>query len=165
MADFTIVHRIDAPELTAAINSLADALRGRPVGTPAVPQEATRPAQEVPAQTVVAPAAPVSGSHPTVAPATNTVNGGASATTAVQSAAPAPATVPAPVTGATSDASSQKVYTFESITAAGSQLLEMGRMNQLMNLLRGYGVQAVTQLKPEQYADVALGLRKLGANI
>ena len=27
MADFVITHRIEAPELTAAINSLADALK------------------------------------------------------------------------------------------------------------------------------------------
>lgn len=143
MTEFTITHRIEAPELSAAIVSLADALKGRAVAVPVAPVVTTPPVQEMPVQAAPAPveAAP----QPTAAPAP------------VQEATPAPA--------ATADPAPAKVYTFEDITAAGSQLLELGKKNQLMELLKGYGVQAVTQLKPEQYADVAKGLKELGANI
>jgi hypothetical protein len=38
-------------------------------------------------------------------------------------------------------------------------------MQQLLELLGRYGVQAVTQLKPEQYGAFATELRALGAQI
>ena len=58
------------------------------------------------------------------------------------------------------------MYTFDDITNAGAQLLEAGKMEQLMGLLKiNYNVQAVTQLRPDQYAAVAADLRKLGARI
>ena len=139
MADFIITHRIEAPELAAALNNLADALKGRSVAVPVAPEATTHPTQENPVQAPVAPHTTAPEQTPTPAPA--------------PVEAPAPAPAPA------------KVYTFEDITNAGSQLLEMNKMPQLMELLKGYGVQAVTQLKPEQYADVAAGLRGLGANI
>ena len=159
MADFTITHRIEAPELTAALNNLAEAIRGgataprpvQPVVTPAV--------QEKPVQAVSE--APV---NPPAAPATNTVNGATTATTPAPTvAAPTPVQTEAkaPATPATS-----KAYTLEDIVNAGSQLLEQGKMPQLMELLnKSFGVQAVTQLKAEQYADVAAALVKLGAKI
>ena len=162
MADITITHKIEAPELAAAINNLADALKNRPVTAPAVPvapAEQTPPPVEKPVEA------------PTNAPVTGAVNGGASVPT--NAPAPAPVEETAPVTGATSDpvpaaptAPAEKVYTFDDITNAGAQLLEAGKMQELMKLLKeGYGVQAVTQLKPEQYAAVADDLRKLGARI
>lgn len=151
MADFIITHRIEAPELTAALNNLADALKGRSVAVPAAPEATTHPAPEMPVQATAEAPTPVPQPTPTPAPV-------AAPTVATPTPAPAPVEAPAP-------APATKVYTFEDITAAGSQLLEMNKMPQLMELLKGYGVQAVTQLKPEQYADVAAGLRGLGANI
>ena len=164
MTEITIIHRIEAPDLSAALNNLADALKARPVAAPAVqnapqPVPATNitPAPETPVQAPVA--APTPAPQPTPIPAA-----------APTVAAPPPA--PAPVEAPTPAPAPAKVYTFEDITNAGSQLLEMDRVNQssekmtqLMELLKGYGVQAVTQLKPEQYADVAAGLRGLGATI
>lgn len=155
MADFTITHRIEAPELAAALNNLADALKARPVAVSTTPEAVTHPAPEKPVQATTTPATPVVGANPTLAPVTPAVQNAAPAAPTV--AAPAPAEAPAPTPA--------KVYTFDDITAAGSQLLELGKLNQLMELLKGYGVQAVTQLKPEQYADVAAGLRELGAKI
>lgn len=169
MADFVITHRIEAPELTAAINSLADALKGRSVSVLDTSSIAAKFQQETPAQAPTTPPVAVQTPTPTAAPATTGVNGASSATT--RAPAPAPVEAPAPAPAATSNpaptpaAPPVKVYTFEDITAAGSQLLELGKMPQLMELLKGYGVQAVTQLKPEQYADVAKGLKELGANI
>ena len=145
MADLIITHRIEAPELAAALNNLADALKSRPVAFPIAKTASPEPVQT---------ATPTTPECPTVAattPDTSAANG------PVASVPNTPVNVPT--------ISTEKVYTFEDITKAGSQLLEQGKMQQLMDLLKGYGVQAVTQLKPEQYADVAAGLQRLGANI
>ncbi len=145
MIEITILHRIEAPDVTAALNNLADALKARSVAAPVV-QYGQRP--DLATDTLSAPETPAQAAMeiPTPVPQPTPV--------------PAPAPVEAPVS-----APATKVYTFEDITAAGSQLLEMNKMSQLMELLKGYGVQAVTQLKPEQYAAVAAGLRGLGAKI
>lgn len=177
MADFIITHRIEAPELVAALNNLADALKNRPVAAPVadkdvLPVKATvdTPVTATPVQAVSE--APVV--NPTVAPVTPIANGPTPATTNAPIAAaptPAPVEAPAPVTTAISNPA-PKVITFEDIALAGGQLLELDakeqsntRMTQLMDLLKSFGVQAITQLKPEQYADVAAGLRELGAKI
>lgn len=161
MAEFTITCRIEAPELVAAINNLADALKDRLVKPcVAIP--------DAPATEVASNSAPVEKlveyplALPTNAPVTDIASGVTGAT--ANAAASATDTVTAPVKPETSEPT-QRVYTFDDITSAGSQLLELGKMSQLMALLKSYGVQAVTQLKPEQYADVAAGLRGLGAKI
>ena len=175
MNGITIKLLIEAPELSAAINHFADALNSHPLNVPTAP--VTVPAasdEQTPAlaeKPVEAPVKAPENVTPINAPVTDAVNGGASAPT--NAPAPATDTAPAPATGATSEpapapvpAPAEKVYTFDDITNAGAQLLEAGKMSDLMKLLKdGYGVQAVTQLKPEQYAAVAADLRKLGANI
>lgn len=153
MADFIITHRIEAPELTTALNNLAEALKGRSVPVLAT-SEVTTHCEAVPVQLTETPVPPVE--MPKVAPTPASQQTSAPAAVAAPTPAPVEPPAAAPV---------KKVYTFEDITAAGSQLLDMNKMPQLMELLKGYGVQAVTQLKPEQYADVAAGLRGLGANI
>ena len=164
MSGFTIKVQIEAPELAAAISNVADAFKNRPVTFPVAPvgiveavAEQTPPPAEKPVE------APQTA--PTAAPVTGAVNGGASVPT--NAPAPAPVEAPAPVNTAISDpAPAGKTYTFDDITNAGAQVLEAGKMADLMKLLKdGYGVQAVTQLKPEQYAAIADDLRKLGANI
>ena len=56
-------------------------------------------------------------------------------------------------------------YTIDQIMAAGATLMDAGRVDDLMNLLRSFGVQAVTDLKPEQMGAFATALRSLGARI
>lgn len=161
MADFTITHRIEAPALVDALNNLAAALSGGPVA--AAPAGEQKPIQFTPKQDTPAQAAPAPVANPTAAPATNTVNGSAPVTTSAPTVAaptPAPNEAPAPAPAATS-----KAITFDDIVSAGSQLLDAGRMGDLLNLLKGFGVQAITQLKPEQFPDVAVALRGLGAKI
>lgn len=125
---------INAPELTAAIRALADAVRPgvapapAPVAPPA-PVPVAPPAAPAPAP--VAPPVPV----PVAPPATSVP------------VAPAPA------------------FTLEQISRAGVQLVDAGKMPQLMGLLNKYGVQAVTQLDPSTYGAVATELRSLGAQI
>ena len=146
MADFTITHRVEAPALVDAINNLANALSGGIV----VPANAKTPGPKAAPAPVENPTpAPVA---PTAAPASS-VN---APTSADIPTAPANADAPSPVA---------KPVTFDEIVTAGSQLLDAGRMADLLNLLKGFGVQAITQLRPEQYADVAVALRGLGAKI
>lgn len=159
MADFTITHRIEAPALVDALNNLAAALSGGPVA--AAPAGEQKPIQFTPKQDTPAQAAPAPVANPTPAPT-------APPATAVSSAnAPTPAATPNAVANAAapSPAATSKAVTFDDIVAAGSQLLDAGRMSDLLNLLKGFGVQAITQLKPEQFPDVAVALRGLGAKI
>lgn len=162
MADITIIHRIEAPGVVEALNNLADALRGRPQAHITGGTEQQHAVQSVPAQVASAPVANPTPA-PAPAPVMNGVSGAASVTTSAPTAAapiPAPAAVLAPAPNVIS-----KPVSFDVIVAAGSQLLEAGRMNDLTAVLGSFGVQALTQLKPEQYSDVAAALRGLGAQI
>jgi uncharacterized membrane protein len=89
----------------------------------------------------------------------------------VAAAAPAPApvqippvaAVPAPVPQAA--APTGLTYTLEQISNAAAPLMDAGRIQDLFNLLQKFGVQAVTQLKPDLYGQFATELRALGAKI
>ncbi len=56
-------------------------------------------------------------------------------------------------------------YTVDQIMAAGATLMDAGKVNELMNLLHSFGVQAVMDLKPEQLGAFATAMRELGAKI
>lgn len=56
-------------------------------------------------------------------------------------------------------------FTIDEITKAGGEFAQAGHMPELVNLLQQFGVQAVTQLKPEQIGPFATALRGLGAKI
>ena len=166
----------EVASLADAINNLAGALRGCPKSAPAVADQ--QPAAQViplntPVQTVsAAPVAPAA--DPTVL-AVNPAPVAAPMPAAPMPAAPMPAApmpAAAPASAAIAPAPVVPVQTapatpvsFDQLVAAGSQLLNVGRMNDLLALLGQFGVQAITQLKPEQYNDVAVALRGLGANI
>lgn len=156
MADFTITHRIEAPALVDALNNLAAALSGGTVA--ATPAEEQKPIQFAPKQDTPAQDAPAPVATPTTAPPATAVSSATAPTPAATPNAVADAAAPSP-------AAATKPVTFDEIVTAGSQLLDAGRMADLLNLLKGFGVQAITQLKPEQYADVAVALRGLGAKI
>lgn len=154
--------KIDVPELVAAVEKLAAAIDKNalnltvpnegtlnitmPAGNaPAAPVAPTAPVQTAPAPVAPAPVAPTAVPNtPPVAPAP----------TATPAAAPAPAV---PVTAPT--------YTLDQIAKAGASLVDAGKMEQLLGLLTKYGVQAVTQLNPDQYGAFATELRALGAQI
>jgi len=145
--------KIDVPELVAAVEKLAAAIDKTALNI-TVPNEGTlnfnmpaAPATPapVPVQTAPAPApAPVAAPVPAAPPV-------APMPTA---AAPTPAV---PVTAPT--------YTLDQIAKAGANLVDAGKMEQLLALLTKYGVQAVTQLTPDQYGAFATELRALGAQI
>ena len=172
---------VEAPDLAASILKLAEAIASGPDPALLIPDEplpvSAYPATPAPAVAPVAPvAAPVSpapvnptpGPAPTMAapvvapvvapspsptPVTNAPTAGP--TSAAPGNTPAPAV---PVTGA-------PAYTLDQISWAGASLVDAGKMQQLLELLGRYGVQAVTQLKPEQYGAFATELRGLGAQI
>lgn len=119
-----------------------------PVATPVIPAPVppvtTPPASAVPTQPTPAPVA-----TPTPAPAP---------AAPAQTAAP---TNPAPVVPVTT----APTYTLDQIAKAGASLVDAGKMEQLLALLAKYGVQAVTQLQPDQYGVFATELRTLGAQL
>lgn len=131
--------KIDVPELVAAVEKLAAAIDKTALNI-TVPNEGTLNFNMPAGNTPVAPA-PVQ-TAPTPAPV------------AAPASAPAPAV---PVTAPT--------YTLDQIAKAGANLVDAGKMEQLLALLTKYGVQAVTQLTPDQYGAFATELRALGAQI
>lgn len=137
--------KIDVPELVAAVEKLAAAIDKTALNI-TVPNEGTlnfnMPAGNAPV------AAPASAPAPAPTPAAPPV------TPMPTVAAPAPAV---PVTAPT--------YTLDQIAKAGANLVDAGKMEQLLALLTKYGVQAVTQLTPDQYGAFATELRALGAQI
>ena len=130
---------IEATELANAINNLAAAMGG-----------AKHP---ISAQTAV-PAAPAAQA---AAPATQQT----AAPTAPAPASAAPMNYPAPGV----PLAQPPKYTVDQIMAAGAMLMDAGKVNELMNLLHSFGVQAVMDLKPEQLGAFATALRELGAKI
>lgn len=143
--------KIDVPELVAAVEKLAAAIDKTALNI-TVPNEGTlnfntpggnAPVAPAPVQTAPTPA-PVAAPAPAPTPVTPMPT----------AAAPAPAV---PVTAPT--------YTLDQIAKAGANLVDAGKMEQLLALLTKYGVQAVTQLTPDQYGAFATELRALGAQI
>ena len=159
---------VEAPDLAASILKLAEAIASGPDPALLIPDEPL-PVSAYPATPVAAPvspapvnptpgpapttAAPVVAPSPSPTPVTNAPTAGP--TSAAPGNTPAPAV---PVTGA-------PAYTLDQISRAGASLVDAGKMQQLLELLGRYGVQAVTQLKPEQYGAFATELRALGAQI
>lgn len=132
---------VEAPDLAASIIKLAEAIASGPDPNLLTPDE-PRPVATYP--TTPPPAPPVEAPAPPAGP-----------TSAAPGSTPAPAV---PV-------SSAPTYTLDQISRAGASLVDAGKMEQLLGLLGRYGVQAVTQLQPEQYGAFATELRALGAQI
>lgn len=151
--------KIDVPELVAAVEKLAAAIDKTALNI-TVPNEGTlnfnmptgnAPVAPAPVQMAPTPA-PVAAPAPAPAPAPTPA--APPVTPMPTTAAPAPAV---PVTAPT--------YTLDQIAKAGANLVDAGKMEQLLALLTKYGVQAVTQLTPDQYGAFATELRALGTQI
>lgn len=77
--------------------------------------------------------------------------------------APTTAPDPAPATVATTAPAAQgKSYTVDDLSRAGATLIDQGKMPQLIDLLKKYGVQAVTQLDASQYPAFVEDMKALG---
>lgn len=148
---------VEAPDLAASIIKLAEAIASGPDPNLLTPDE-PRPVATYPTTPPPAPPAPVTPTPTPPAGVTPPVEAPAppaGPTSAVPGSTPAPAV---PV-------SSAPTYTLDQISRAGASLIDAGKMEQLLGLLGRYGVQAVTQLQPEQYGAFATELRALGAQI
>ena len=144
-------------ELFGAVRESAAMLQtGKPVNPTPAPAAMNAPAMpRAPVQsTPVTPAAALTPMPPVgqMAPA---------APTAPVNPTPASQTVqmpPVPLANA-------PTYKLDDITKAGADLAQAGKVNELVALLGQFGVQACTQLKPEQFGAFATALRGLGAAI
>lgn len=113
----------------------------KPVQSAVVAPAAAPVAPAVPIQSVrVAPVVPV----PTQ-------------TSVVQSVPTAPVQAPVPTTSVT--------YTPDDLARAAFALMDSGRQQELIGLLQQFGVNAIPELKPEQYGAFATALRGMGAQI
>ena len=113
----------------------------KPVQSAVVAPAAAPVAPAVPIQSVpVAPVVPV----PTQTPV-------------VQSVPTAPVQTPVPTTSVT--------YTPDDLARAAFALMDSGRQQELIGLLQQFGVNAIPELKPEQYGAFATALRGMGAQI
>lgn len=171
MADFNITLRVEAPDLCLALNNLANAMSfpvkpsagfsaaAEPVNAPVadpVPVEVNSTFKLNEAMQFSSEAVPAPTNPATTDPAPGTV---------VPAPAPAPAPVPAPAP-APAPVATGKVYSYDDIVSAGGQMLAAGKMEQLMAVLKqNHGVEAVTQLKPEQYPAVMADLIAMGAKV
>ena len=154
---------IDAPQLAAAIDHLATALYMRNGGTAtSMPQMPANPTPAVPAQPT-APAAHTAG--PTSAYPYNAPAPAPMPTAPAAAPAPVAPNSPAVPPAAGMPLASPPQYTVDQIMQAGAMLMDAGKVNDLMNLLHSFGVNAVMDLKPEQLGAFATEMRKLGAQI
>lgn len=154
---------VNAPELAGAITKLALAIEGAalnkngevtiPVGTTATVQSV----EQVVQPTTVAPVAPQQ-TAPAPQPQAQTIPMPQPTAPVPQPQAPTPAQQ-------TTAQPRQKALTLNDIATAGAGLVDQGKMQQVIELLGKYGVQAITQLQPTQFDAFAGELRALGAAI
>ena len=127
---------VSAPEIAAAIVQLADAIKS--LGTPEIAEVISRDAEKP--QLVDFPEDPPSPHD-------------------VQDVRQAPAPEK-------KKEAPEKQYTLDEIGVAGAALVDAGKTEALREMLRtDFGVQAITQIPPERYGDLAAALRGLGAKI
>lgn len=156
---------IKAPGLEAAMNNLAAAIGGEKVSVPDlaqnVPVEAPATTPTAPAPTAAAPSVPVMQAAPNIPAPVQAATPSATVTPHSEAVATAPA--PTPVVPP-----APAPVTMQTIATAGAALVDAGpeNMAKLIGLLQSkYGVQTITQLKPEQYEAFAADLRAMGAKL
>ena len=173
---------VDAPELSAAINHLAEAIESKSSDAPAAPAKnsrgkkaAAKTAPDAPAVSAPAPSEPVTPpatveQPPVAAPmmpqpvATATPVMTPPAAPVTQQFIPQPAAAPAPAPVAPAQPQ-QSGVTLEQIINAAMPLMNSNPAfaMQLQGILAKYGVQAVTQIPKEYLPNVAADLAALGA--
>lgn len=137
---------VEMPGIPEAINNLAAAIaNGSKSAVPATAVSAPV-MNTIPAVNVIPAVEPVT-TMPTV--------------TTLPVAPPVVTTAPvaesAPTTGV--------AVTLDDISRVGAELVDGGKMADLIGLLKNYGVPAITQLKEDQLQGFAAGLRAIGGKI
>lgn len=157
---------VEAPDLTAALNQLAQAVmqtKATPIveSAPQAPQAPQELVKETKPKTTKAKkqAAQIAAVEPVEATVPETPTQAQAAPTV----APTAPANPAPFVPVASPASmAKKMVTKEDLMSAGATLMEQNKVTELLALLQKHGVQAMSQLKPEQFASFAEGLEQLG---
>ena len=126
---------------------------------PVIPQDITAPAAAPQSAVPIAPAVPVAPIQ-TVAPVAAVVPAQHPVVPAAPAASPVP-TVPVPQAVPTST----RTYTPDELAKAAMQLMDSGRQNELLELLRQFGTNSIPALQPSQYGAFATALRGMGAQI
>lgn len=159
--DINITLRADN-SLLELLRSVASCLPGQPQTPAATPQTLIPASTPNPAPAPVENPTPGGGSAPgvpTAAPAVPLAGPTAASPSSPAAGSPPPApqvpTSPAPG------------YTLEQLSRAGAALIaaDPGKREQLIALLHQFGVEATTQLPPEQYGAFATALRGMGAAV
>lgn len=147
---------VEIPGLPEAMVALADALGGNNhhidnAGIVTFGAAAPKP--------VDAPVTPAANPTTVQAPAQSAQT----TTTAAHTPAAEPVQTTAARTAVTPTAAPQ--YTLDDLSRAGAALIDQGKMPQLLELLKKYGVQAVTQLDPGTYPAFVEEMKALGAKL
>ena len=116
---------------------------------PVVP---TQPAAPVAPVQAAAPVTPVQAAAPVIPTQPAVPTAPAQSVTPV---APTQATVP----------TTSVTYTPDDLARAAFALMDSGRQQELIGLLQQFGVNAIPELKPEQFGTFATALRGMGAQI
>jgi hypothetical protein len=131
--------RITAPELSEALLALAEALKfsGTPFSAPTQTQTTAKPTEkEEPAEEPKKPARRKAKPEE-------------SATPAATPATPAKSATPS----------------LDDIATAGAELIDAGKLNELMEVLAKYGAETIFEIQPTQFTAFVTDLRALGAKI
>lgn len=126
---------------------------------PMIPQDITAPATAPQPAVPIAPAVPVAPIQ-TVAPVAAVVPVQQPVVPTAPAASPVP-TAPVPQAVPTST----RTYTPDELAKAAMQLMDSGRQNELLELLRQFGTNSIPALQPSQYGAFATALRGMGAQI
>lgn len=147
---------VEVPGLPEALNALASAMsKGQSAAF--LMQHGADSFQQVDSTGAVNVNKPAEAIHnakenPTTPAAAPTTPANAEAASAVQTS-PAPGSSPS------------KSYSLDDLSRAGATLIDQGKMPQLLELLKKYGVQAVTQLDPGTYPAFVEEMKALGAQL
>lgn len=165
---------VELPGIPDALDRLARAIADshkaintapvkQPVPMSAVPVAPVTPAAPAPVTPAApAPVIPVTSAPAVAAPVTVTTP------EPVAAAAPVPAAPTAPTADVQPPVNPPETaapITQHALSVAGAKLVDAGKMDAVVNLLKQYGAVAITQLKEDQYVSFAAGLRGLGADI
>ena len=145
----TVQGEVRFPDIALLAQAMMGKAQPEPVPAPQpapAPQPIPAPVNPTPAP--VAPAPQMPPVAPQVAPPT---------------APSAPAPTPNPVVPGTEPPK----YSIDDIARAGAELAQQGpdKITALTGLLQQFGLQAVTQLRPDQMGPFVMALRGLGARI
>lgn len=151
--------RMNGSTVTVTKDSVEARVQGTPQQTP--PPVTYQAQQQAPYQAPVTPP-PVTYQAPAAQQQSPAPVAPPPVTPPQQQAAPAQTTTPYQVVPTTAV---PQAYTQDQLAVAMTGFVDQGRSDLVMQILAAFGVGSLMQVPKERYADLALELRKAGANI